>query len=154
MDYTKLIAAWNSATQPPAGVTGSPLLAGDTTQQKVTKINAWTMSGSAKAMIVPTYTIYNLIDITEYTTLSAANQTIINNILSMGTVDGSPGTNIRQRIVTIFPSGTNTFTNLSNLAKNYDTPVQDWCFTNSYPTHGVNGPGNLSVSDANNAGLV
>jgi hypothetical protein len=95
-----------------------------------------------------------LIVISEYTALSAANQTIVNNLLSMGVLDGSPNTNVRTRIVQIFPSGTQTFTNLSNLAKTYDSPTQDWCFTNSYPTHGVDGPGNISVSDANNAGLV
>ena len=38
--YDALIAAWNSATQPPAGVTGAPLQAGDTTQGKIDKINA------------------------------------------------------------------------------------------------------------------
>jgi hypothetical protein len=152
--YDALIAAWNSATQPPTGVTGSPLLAGDTTAQKCTKVNGWTMAGPAKPMIVDATVIYNLIVISEYTALSAANQTIVNNLLSMGTLDGSPNTNVRTRVVQIFPSGTQTFTNLSNLAKTYDAPTQDWCFTNNYPTHGSSGPGNISVSDANNAGLV
>jgi hypothetical protein len=152
--YDALIAAWNSATQPPSGVTGSALLAGDTTAQKCTKVNGWTMAGPAVPMRVEATIIYNLIVISEYTALSAANQTIVNNLLSMGILDGSPNTNVRTRIVQIFPSGTQTFTNLSNLAKTYDTPTQDWCFANAYPTHGVNGPGNISVSDANNAGLV
>ena len=152
--YDALIVAWNSATQPPAGVTGSGLLAGDTTAQKCAKINGWTMAGPAKQMLVNSTVIYNLIVISEYTALSAANQTIVNNLLSMGLLDGSPGTNVRSRIVQIFPSGTQTFTNLSNLAKTYDTPTQDWCFTNGYSTLGVNGPGNLTVTDAHNAGLV
>ena len=101
--YDALIAAWNSATQPPAGVTGSGLLAGDTTAQKCAKINGWTMAGPAKQMLVNSTVIYNLIVISEYTALSAANQTIVNNLLSMGLLDGSPGTNVRSRIVQIFP---------------------------------------------------
>ena len=152
--YDALIAAWNSTTQPPSGVTGQPLLAGDTTAQKCTKVNGWTMAGPAIPMVVRATIIYNLIVISEYTALSAANQTIINNLLAMGDLDGSPGTNVRSRIVQIFPSGTQTFTNLSNLAKTYDSPTQDWCYVNGYPTHGPSGPGNISVSDANNAGLV
>ena len=152
--YDALIAAWNSTTQPPSGVTGQGLLAGDTTAQKCTKVNGWTMAGPAVPMRVEATVIYNLIVISEYAALSAANQTIINNLLAMGILDGSPGTNVRSRIVQVFPSGTQTFTNLSNLAKTYDAPTQDWCFVNNYPTHGPSGPGNISVSDANNAGLV
>ena len=44
--YTNLIAAWNGATQPPTGVTGSPLLGGDTTAQKLAKVQAWTVTGA------------------------------------------------------------------------------------------------------------
>ena len=44
--YTALITAWNGATQPPTGVTGSGLLGGDTTAQKITKVNAWTITGT------------------------------------------------------------------------------------------------------------
>jgi hypothetical protein len=152
--YDALITAWNSATQPPSGVTGSGLVVGDTTAQKVAKINAWTVNGPAMPMLVQSTVIYNLIDIAEYTALSAANQAIVNNLLAMGTLDGSPGTNVRSRIVAIFPSGTTTFGKLQNLAKTYDTPQRDWCYANDYSTHGVNGPGNLTVTDANNAGLV
>jgi hypothetical protein len=152
--YDALIAAWNSPTQPPTGVTGQGLLAGDTTQQKCTKINGWTMAGPAAPMLVQATIIYNLIVISEYTALSAANQTIINNLLSMGMLDGSPGTNVRTRITQIFPSGTQTFANLANLAKTYDTPIVDWCYHNGYPSIGPGGPGNISVSDASNAGLV
>jgi hypothetical protein len=152
--YDALIAAWNSATQPPSGVTGNPLTAGMTTQQKVATINQWKMSGTAMPMIVPTYQIYNLIDLTEFNALPAASQQSVRDILSMGTVDASPGTKARARFIQIFPSGTASFTTLSSYAKTFDAPSQDWCFVNAYPTHGENGPGNLSVSDANNAGLV
>jgi hypothetical protein len=152
--YDALIAAWNSVTQPPAGVTGSGLLAGDTTAQKCTKINGWTMAGAATKMLVQATDVYNLIVLSEYNALSAANQTAVNNLLAMGVLDASPGTTVRSRFIGIFPSGTQTFAALSNFAKGFDAPTQDWCYINNYPTHGINGPGNISVSDANNAGLV
>jgi hypothetical protein len=34
-NYSPLVTAWNSATQPPAGVTGAPITAGMTAQQKI-----------------------------------------------------------------------------------------------------------------------
>jgi hypothetical protein len=152
--YDVLISVWNSSIQPPSGVTGNPLTGAMTTQQKVTTINQWTMSGTAIPMVVPTYQVYNLIDLNDFNALPATSQQSVRDILSMGTVDASPGTKVRARFVQIFPSSTNSFTALSSYAKTFDTPSQDWCFVNHYPTHGANGPGNLSVSDANNAGLV
>ena len=73
--YTNLINAWNNVTQPPPGVTGSPLLGGDTTAQKIVKVNAWTVVGS-----VPTnfYTsgaaLANCINWSEFQSLSATQQ--------------------------------------------------------------------------------
>jgi hypothetical protein len=155
MDYTKLTAAWNSATQPPTGVTGQPLLSTDTTQQKVTKINGWTMVGTVPtATLVPAWQLYDEIVVTEYDAAPAASQAIINNILAMGNVNCAQGSNARRRLLAVFPSGTTSNTNLTSLFGSIYTPQQDWCFTNAYSTHGINGPGNLSVSDANNAGLV
>jgi hypothetical protein len=152
--YDALIAAWNSVTQPPTGVTGSGLSAGDTTQQKCAKINAWTMVSSAQRMTIAAYDLYNLILPSEFDALSPTNSQIVRDMLGMVQVDCSPGSNTRVRLNTLFPAGTQTHTNFLNFAKNFDTPVQDWCFTNGYPTHGVSGPGNISVADANNAGLV
>lgn len=42
--YDALIAAWNGATQPPAGVTGAALT-GLTTAQKLAAVNGWTVVG-------------------------------------------------------------------------------------------------------------
>ena len=155
MDYTKLIAAWNSATQPPAGVTGQALLAGDTTQQKITKINGWTMVAPVPSgTLVPAWQLYDDIVVTEYDAAPAASQTIVDNILSMGNVNCAQGSNARRRLFSIFPAATTTNANLTTLFAGVYTPQQDWCFLNAYPTHGASGPGNLSVSDANNAGLV
>ncbi len=44
--YTALIAVWNGVTQPPAGVTGTGLTGGMTTQQKIDAVNGWTIVGS------------------------------------------------------------------------------------------------------------
>ena len=51
--YTNLIAAWNGATQPPTGVTGSPLLGGDTTAQKLAKVQVNRLDVPVLAVDVP-----------------------------------------------------------------------------------------------------
>ena len=152
--YDALIAAWNSATQPPSGVTGQALLAGDTTAQKCAKVNGWTMTGSPRAMVIPTYEFYNLILPAEFDALSATQEQLVRDILVLGSADFSPNTSVRNRLNTLFPAGTQTHTNFINAAKSFDTPTQDWCFVNGYPTFGPSGPGNISISDARNAGLT
>lgn len=150
--YDALTVAWNSSTQPPPGVTGTALSSGMTTQQKINAVNNWTMIGPRIPMIIPTYRIYNLVTPSDFTALSSADQQNVRDILTMGTVDVSSGTLARTRFIATFPSSTQTFANLSGLAATFDTPVVDWCRNNKYPTS--NSHGNLSVSDANNAGLV
>lgn len=97
-----------------------------TTASKLAQINAITVSGAAIPMIVPTYKIYNLIVASEFASLIAANQQLVRDILGMGTVDASAGTQVRARIVALFPSGTATFTALSALAATYDAPTVPW----------------------------
>lgn len=97
-----------------------------TTASKLAQINALTVAGAAVPMIVPTYSIYNLINSAEFGALTAANQQLVRDILGMGTVDAGAGTAVRARIVAIFPSGTTTFTALSTLAAKYDTPQIPW----------------------------
>src|SRR6516164_3940807 len=102
--YDALIAAWNNPTQPPPGVTGTALTPTMTTDQKLTAVQNWTMAGAAIPMVVLATNVYNLINLTEYNALSAANQTAINNLLSMGTLDASQSTSVRSRFIAIFPS--------------------------------------------------
>src|SRR5436190_1797313 len=92
--YQNLVTAWNGATQPPTGVAGTPLT-GLTTANKIIAVNGWTIAGTAVPMIVPTYLIYNLIVLAEFTALSATNQQLVRDIITMGTVDASPGTSVR-----------------------------------------------------------
>jgi len=109
--YTALITKWGTLS--------------GTTQSKLDQINALTVAGTAIPAIVPTYTIYNIIDPTEFTALTAANQVLIRDILNMGQIDASPGTSIRARLVAIFPSGT-TRAALNALAAKYDAPPIPW----------------------------
>jgi hypothetical protein len=145
MDYTALIAAWNSATQPPAGITGAALT-GLTTAQKLAAVKAWTTAGAAIAMVIPTYKIYNVIDTTEFSALSATNQQLVRDILGMGTVDASPGTSIRTRILAIFGAATATRAALTALAAPFDTPTVKWADKNGYA--------DLTLNDIAAAGLT
>lgn len=96
-----------------------------TTASKLAQINAITVTGAAIPMIVSSYVIYNLLDATEFTALSAANQALVRDLIGMGTVDGSAGKPARARLVAIYPSGT-TRTALNALAATYDSPAIPW----------------------------
>jgi hypothetical protein len=136
--YDALKAKWATA---PAGTTAS----------KLTWINAQTVNGPAIPMIIPTHQIYNLIVRAEFDALAAAMSQSVRDIIGMGTVDASPGTQIRARVISIFPNGTATFTNLNNLAKTYDTPQVPWA-TAPLPTGGgLSSP--VNQEDLNAAGL-
>ena len=141
--YDALIAAWNNPTQPPPNVTGSPLLVGDTTQQKLGKVNAWTVVGASTQMLVPTYMIYNLIEPAEWDLLSPPNQQAVRDVLGMGEVDASAGTVIRARLAAMFPLASFPITRprLNALAQSYDSPKLIWA-TASLALHGaaLNGP--------------
>lgn len=130
--YTAFINAWNSVTQPPAGAHGAPITGGMTTQQKLNTVNSWTADGPAIPMLVPTYQIYNLIARTEFTALAPDLQQSVRDIISMGTVDASANTEVRKRMVFIFPNGTVTFAALANLASTFDTPQIPWWRANNY----------------------
>lgn len=96
-----------------------------TTAAKLAQVNAATATGAAVPMLIPTYKIYNVIDPTEFGALTAANQQLVRDILGMGSVDASPGTSVRARMVAIFPSGV-TRTALNALAATYDSPPIPW----------------------------
>lgn len=139
--YDAMIAKW-------------PTLAPGTTTQKLAEINAANTTGQAIPMIVPTYKIYNLISLNEFTALTDPNQQLVRDILGMGTVDCSPGTFIRSRIIAMFPNGTATFTSLASFANGFDKPVVNWCKENGYPMAQSGGIGGLTQTDATAAGLA
>lgn len=145
MDYTALTTAWNSGTQPPVGITGTALT-GLTTAQKYAAVMAWTVAGIASPVIVPTYRIYNVVDTSEFSALSAANQQLLRDILSMGTVDASTGTSVRTRLLALFGAGTATRTALAALAAPFEAiPQVNWAAKNGYR--------DLTLNDIAAAGL-
>ena len=111
--YTALIAKWAT-------------LAPGSTQEKLVQLNAIKVTGPAVPMIIPTYQIYNLIDAAEWTSLSDANKQLVRDIMGMGTVDVSPNTHIRARMMAVFGVGTTTRSNLATLAATYDSPQIPW----------------------------
>lgn len=84
--YTALITAWNGATQPPSGVTGTPLTGGMTTAQKIAAVNGWTIVGSAPATFYITGTqILNCMNWAEFNALTATQQS---NLLALCSTPG------------------------------------------------------------------
>ena len=152
MDYTALINAWNSTTQPPSGVTGSPLLSSDTTQQKIDKVNQWTVAAPRPAIFVP-YKILNAIVDVDLAALTPAQVSQFTLMLSGAEADMSPGTALRSTIQGLFAGKTQTIQQLKDLVAPFDKATTGWCQANSYP-YVTPTVGNLNISDAHNAGLV
>src|SRR3974390_132142 len=130
--YDALIAAWNSTTQPPSGVTGSPLLSSDTTQQKIDKVNQWTVVVPQPAIFVP-YKILNAIVDVDLAALTPAQVSQFTLMLSGAEADLSPGTALRSTIQGLFAGKTQTIQQLRNLVAPYDNATMTWCQQNSYP---------------------
>jgi hypothetical protein len=89
--YTALIAAWNGATQPPTGVTGTPLTGSMTTTQKIAAVNGWTVSGVVPATFPITGAqLFNGINWADFTALNATQQAIIWNVIAAANGSGGP----------------------------------------------------------------
>lgn len=86
-DYTALITAWNGATQPPAGVTGTALTGAMTTAQKIAVVNAWTVSGSVPTSFFITGSqLANCLNYAEFKLLTDAQQ---KNLLGLCQIPGN-----------------------------------------------------------------
>lgn len=84
--YDALIAAWTSTTQPPTGVTGSPLSTSNTLDQNISIVDAWTVTGTVPtALYVTGAQALNCINWTEFNALTAAQQS---NLLMLCNVPG------------------------------------------------------------------
>jgi hypothetical protein len=59
---------------------------------------------------------------------------------------------VRAAIQAIFVGKSTTLANLGTLVAPFDNATESWCLANGYPTTG-SGAGNLSTSDASNAGV-
>ena len=149
MTYAALITAWNGATQPPTGVTGTALTGGMTTAQKVAAVNAWTVPAAQPAILNVT-SVLNAIASADFLALTATQIAQMQLLLmsgANGTVNASPGTTVRAVFQSIFAGKTTTLANLSALVSPYDNATELWVTANGYGT-GIN------TNDAAAAGLV
>ena len=150
MDYTAFKNAWNSATQPPAGVTGQGLSANDTPGQKIAKINTWTVAAPQKALLAPSQ-ILNAVVFADLAALTQLQVLQLSLLLSGSQVDASVGTPIRLGIQALFNGRAATLAALGALVAPFDNATKSWCEANGYPVAGS--AGNLSLSDVANAGV-
>ena len=131
--YTALQTAWNSATQPPTGVTGTALT-GLTTAQKLAAVNAWTVStGVAVPAILTPSKIINAIVPTDLAALTTTQVTFLTLVLQGSTVDASQGTTVRAAVQNIFAGKTQTLSQLAALVAPFDNPSVSWWSANGYP---------------------
>jgi hypothetical protein len=85
-DYTALIAAWTSTTQPPPGVTGAPLSTANTLAQNIAIVDAWTITGAVPTVLYATGTqLANCINYAEFKALTATQQA---NLLALCGIPG------------------------------------------------------------------
>lgn len=125
--YDALIAAWNSPTQPPTGVTGTGLTPTMTTDEKLDAVNGWTITGAIPATYYTTGAeLHNCIDYAEMKALTAAQQTsILNNLQVQGSlISGTANTAhmIPGLFLDLFPAGSKTRTAMVTLAKALTAP--------------------------------
>ncbi len=152
--YTSLIAAWNSATQPPSGVSGTALT-GLTTANKIIAVNGWTVTGTIPTNFYVTGAqIMNCINWTEFNALTVAQQ---QNLLLLCAnagqlLGGSDNTAflVDGMILAYFPNHSGpTVTSLIQLA---NAQIQPWWSTSvDRGGGGLTSP--VSIDDVTAAGL-
>lgn len=123
-----------------------------TTAQKMQNVNTTTVASSAAPMVIPTYRIYNVILSSEFNLLDSTQRQNVRDILTMGTVDVSAGTNARTRIQQAFSTSTGTLAALIALATAFDTP-QILKVTASTTIGGLGLPSAINGNDLIAAGL-
>lgn len=131
--YDALVAAWNGATQPPAGVTGTAITSGMTTAQKLAAVNGWTVANPQKAILTPS-AILNAVVPADLAALTSTQVAVFTLVLQGSTVDASIGTTVRAAVQTIFTGKTTTLSQLGALVAPYDNATQPWYQANGYGT--------------------
>jgi hypothetical protein len=149
--YDALIAAWNSSTQPPTGVTGTGLTPAMPTNDKINAVNGWTMSGAVPATYYTTGAdLHNCIDYAEFKALTAAQQSSINNALQVpgSLLSGTANTThmIPGLFLELFPGGSKTRTAMIALAKAVVAPW--WEVPTSKGGGGLSSPVSQNDCDA------
>lgn len=142
--YTGLINAWNSVTQPPTGVTGTPLT-GLTTANKIIAINGWTITGSIPTVAFTTADqIFNCLVFSEVAALTATESAHLDRILhTAGSLKGgSASTYIAPFFGSVAAKMPNTLTALTALSKALVLPW--WQVPQASSGGGLNSPVNES----------
>jgi hypothetical protein len=133
--YTTLINAWNGATQPPTGVTGTALTGSMTTAQKLAAVNAWTVTGVVPTTMYATgVQVANCVNWTEFASLTAAQQLNLLTLLNQpGLLLGGSANTANLLVGMLLAYFTNhsgpTITALTALAQATVTP---WWQANGY----------------------
>lgn len=151
--YHKLIAAWNDATQPPAGVTGTALAVGMTTQKKIDAVNSWTVQVAAPSIVwVPGNELRNAVVPADLAALTADQVAMLTFAWGTDPIDATVGSLAYVAATTLFAGKSTTLSQLGAVQAKYAaSPTLNWCAANGYPVNGNNG--NLSLPDCANAGL-
>lgn len=123
--YDILITAWTAGTVP-VGATGSAFVGGDTTVQKLVKVNAWIITGVVPAVFTITADqILNALNWGEFNTLPAAAQNQLLQVCTTpGTIVGGASSFIGGMVVNFYSNklGGPTISNFTALAKATVTP--------------------------------
>lgn len=146
--FDALVAAWNSSTQPPSGVTGTALTGAMTTMQKVAAVNGWTVANPQPAVLNVT-AVLNAIASADFLVLTSTQLAQMQLLLmsgTNGTVNASPGTTVRAVFQSIFAGKATTLASLAALVSPYDNASQPWTVANGY------GEG-INTTDAQLAGV-
>lgn len=160
--YDALIAAWNGATQPPAGVTGTAITGGMTTDQKIAAVNSWTVTGSIPTTVFSSGSaVANCIVWSEFAAITAAAPdtvaqkqlrllTLLNNPGPLKGGSANTGDLLVGMLLDCFAANSQTIANLTAMSKGL---TQSWW---SAPV--ANGGGGLNgtqmtLQDAQAAGL-
>ena len=132
--YTALTVAWNSSTQPPAGVTGVGLTSTMSTATKLAEVNAWAITGVIPSSMYATGSqLANCINWSEFNAKTATQQA---NLLALCNnpgqlLGGSANVSLLTAgmFVAVFGSSSVTIANLTALAQASVTP---WTAANGY----------------------
>jgi hypothetical protein len=147
--YTALTTAWNGATQPPTGVSGTAITGAMTTTQKVAAVGTWTVTGSVPTVLNVTGSqLWNCVNWLEFAALTATQQTQVLALCALpgpllgGSANVALGT--VGMILAYFSHTGPTVVNLTALAQ---ATVQPW-----WQYAGMNGA--VTLADAQIAGLA
>lgn len=110
--YDALIAKWGTLS--------------GTTEQKLTQINALTVTLPAKPAIFSPSQILNRCVFADLAALTQLQISQLALLLAGSQVDASAGTPIRLGIQTLFAGKTQTLANLGQLVAPYDSPTASW----------------------------